>query len=253
MLGAVVTASFVMAGTGAFYLLARRHEEHARGFLRTAVPVGAAAALLLAFPTGDRQARAVHDHQPEAFAAMEGHFETSRGAPLVLVGQPDLDDLTLDNPIALPKMLSFLTHYAWTAEVKGLKEFPREDWPDNVALLYYAYHVMAGLGTIFVLVLGFACWRLRKGALFASRPLLWTVLLVAPFAYVANTAGWLTAELGRQPWVIRGLMRTADGFSDNVSAGNALFTLLGFLGIYAALSFLFVVLMGREIAHGPED
>jgi cytochrome d ubiquinol oxidase subunit I len=252
MLGAVVTASFVMAGVGAYYVLGGRHEEYGKTFLRYGVVAGLIASVLVAFPTGDRQAVNVARHQPATFAAMEGHFETGPGAPLVLIGQPDMEKLRLDNPIAVPKVLSFLTHYRWDAEIHGLTEYPRDDWPTNVPLLYYSYHVMAGLGTIFIAAMALAAWKLKRGTLFASRRVLWFVLLLLPFPYIANTFGWMTAELGRQPWVIHGVMRTAYGFSHNVSAGNTLFTLLGFMGMYALLSLLFVFLVLREIQHGPE-
>ncbi|MGH7162814.1 MAG: cytochrome ubiquinol oxidase subunit I [Planctomycetota bacterium] len=251
MLGAVVTGSIVMAGIGAYYLLARTHEEHAKTFVRLGVVVGLAASALAAFPTGDTQAKNVARHQPATFAAMEGHFHSERGAALVLVGQPDVERLRIDNPIEIPRLLSFLTHYRWDAELTGLSEYAREEWPSNIPLLYYCYHVMAGLGTIFIVALAFAAWLLRGGRLFRSRRTLWLLALLIPFPYIANLAGWLTAELGRQPWVIHGLLRTADGYSANVSAGNALFTLIGFMGIYAALSFLFVFLVGRELRHGP--
>jgi cytochrome d ubiquinol oxidase subunit I len=183
---------------------------------------------------------------------MEGLFETRAGAPLVLVGQPDMERRRLDNPIEIPGALSFLTHRRWSAEVRGLDAFPREDWPTNIPLLYYAYHVMVGLGTLFILLLSVAAWRLRGDRLLRSRPLLWLLLLAAPFPYVANTAGWMTAELGRQPWTIYGVQRTADAWSHNVSAGNALFTLIGFCGIYSVLALLFLALVGRRIAEGPE-
>ncbi|MHC4550765.1 MAG: cytochrome ubiquinol oxidase subunit I [Planctomycetota bacterium] len=251
MLGSVVTASFVMAGVGAYYLLRGDHADHGRIFVRLGVSAGLVASVLVAFPTGDVQAKLVYRHQPATFAAMEGHFTTRDMAPLVLVGQPDMERLRLDNPIEVPGVLSFLTHYSWAGEVKGLKDFPRAEWPDHVPLLYYSYHIMAGLGTIFIAAMALAGWMLWRRRLFASRPLLWTLMLLLPFPYLANTFGWLTAELGRQPWVIHGLMRTADGFSANVSAGNALFTLLGFMGMYALLSILFLFLAAREIHRGP--
>src|SRR3989442_1472017 len=124
--------------------------------------------------------------------------------------------------------------------------------PPALPLLYFAYHVMVGLGTIFIAVLGLAAWRLRGGRLYASRGLLWALMLMLPFPSIANTAGWLTAELGRQPWLVLGLMRTQEGSSPSVSAGNALFTLIGFMGMYTVLSILFLVLVYREIEHGPE-
>ena len=252
ILGAVTTASAVVAGVGAWYLLSRRHEAHGRRFVRLGVLVGLPAALLLGFPTGDAQAKLVHDHQPEAFAAMEGLFEGENGAGLVLIGQPDMQALRLDNPIEVPKVLSFLTHGRWNAEIKGLKDLPRDRWPQNIPLLYYAYHLMVGIGTILVALFGLAALRLRRGRLYASRPLLWSLLLAIPLPYIANTTGWMTAELGRQPWVVHGILRTRDAFSKNVSAGNALFTLIGFAGIYVILSILFAFLVGRKIIAGPD-
>jgi cytochrome d ubiquinol oxidase subunit I len=251
ILGSIVTASIVMASVGAFYLLAQKHEVHARGFLALAVCAGLPAAFLVAFPTGDRQAKNVSLHQPVTFAAMEGIFESKRGAELVLVGQPDVEAMRLDNPVVVPKVLSFLTHRRFTAEIQGLDAFPKKDWPSNIPLLYYGYHIMVGLGTIFILVLGSAAGLLWRGRLYASRGLLWILLFLLPFPYIANTAGWLTAELGRQPWLIHGILRTAHGASSHVSAGNALFTLLGFMGLYSALSALFLLLVLRRIAEGP--
>lgn len=256
MLGSVVTASFVMAAVGAYYVLMEKGREVDAGafgrlFLRTAVVIGLPATILLAFPTGDFQAVMVAENQPAAFASMEGLFDTEEGAPLALIGQPDMERLRLDNPLELPGVLSFLTYRRWGAEVRGLNDFPREEWPDNVPLHYYAYHIMVGLGTIFIGIMLLSAILLYRGGLFESRPMLWVLLLAAPFPYIANTTGWMTAELGRQPWVIYGVMRTEDGFSQNVSAGNTLFTLIGFMGIYTLLSILFLFLVGREIAHGP--
>src|SRR5215510_14083562 len=246
MAAAVVTASFVMTGLGAFYLLMKQHEEYGRLFVRVGVVAGLVATFLMVFPTGDGQGRMVAEHQPVTLAAMEGLFETAQGAPLALVGQPDMEHLRLDNPILIPDALSFLTYRRWSAEVRGLNEFPREAWPDNIPLLYYSYHIMVGLGTLFIAIMvlsGFFLWRRR---LYTTRALLWTLMLAVPFPYIATTAGWMTAELGRQPWLIYGLMRTAEGASPRVSAGSGLFTLLGFMGMYTMLGLLFVFTVARE-------
>jgi len=251
MIGAVVTGSFVMAGIGSFYLLSQRHTSHAKRFLQVSTIVGAVAALALAFPTGDVQARMVAEHQPVTFAAMEGHFESEDGAGLVLVGQPNVEELTLDNPIVLPNFLSVLTYQRWNARIEGLEEFDADRWPTNIPLLYYAYHIMVGLGTIFIAIMGVAAFLLRGGRLFRAPWMQWILMLAIPFPFIANTAGWLTAELGRQPWLLYDLMRTADGSSVNVSSGNVMFTLLGFMGLYALLSLLFVVLALRIIGKGP--
>ena len=149
-------------------------------------------------------------------------------------------------------VLSFLIYGTTKAEVKGLDQFPRDQWPTALPLLYYAYHIMAGLGTWFVLLMLVSAFLLWRGRLYTARWVLWALLLSFPLPYIANTAGWMTAELGRQPWLIYGLMRTSEGFSDTVSAGNGLFTLLGFMGLYTLLGLLFTVLVYREISNGPE-
>ncbi len=158
----------------------------------------------------------------------------------------------IDNPLAVNDALSFLIYGTTGAEVKGLDAFPKEDQPPNIPLLFFSYHIMAGLGTLFVAVMAIAALLLWRGWLFKSHWMLWILLLAAPFPFIANTAGWLTAEIGRQPWLVYGLMRTTAGSSTTVSAGNSLFTLLGFMGLYAALAILFLFLIGHEIAHGPE-
>jgi cytochrome d ubiquinol oxidase subunit I len=150
-------------------------------------------------------------------------------------------------------MLSFLTYDRWNAEVRGLDAFPREDWPDNIPLLYYSYHIMVGLGTLFIAVTALGAYLLWRRRLFTSRPVLWVLMLAFPFPYIANTAGWMTAELGRQPWLVYNLLRTADGTSTMVSAGNSLFTLLGFLGMYFLIGVLFLFLVLRLIGKGPDD
>jgi cytochrome d ubiquinol oxidase subunit I len=241
-----------MAAIGAYYILMRQHEKYGQVFLRVAVVTGVIANMLSIFPTGDQQGKNVALHQPQTLAAMEGLFNTEQGAALVLIGQPDMVKMRLDNPIEVPKMLSFLTYQRWDVAVKGLREFPQDVWPDNIPLLYFSYHIMVGLGTLMLAVMGLSALQLLRGRLFTTRPLLWALMLALPFPYVATIAGWFTAELGRQPWLIYGLMRTSQGASPYVSAGNGLFTLLGFLGLYAVLAVLFLFLVTREINHGPE-
>jgi len=248
----VVTASFVMSAVGAFYLLARNNVAFGQTFVRIGVIGGAIGTLLLAFPTGDQQGKMIALNQPVTLAAMEGLFHAESGAPLALIGQPDTERGRLDNAITIPKMLSFLTYQRWNAEIKGLNDFPRDQWPDNVPLLYFSYHIMVGLGTMLVAITAISVILLKLGRLFTNRALLWTLMLAFPFPYIATTAGWMTAEIGRQPWLIYGLLRTSEGTSDRVSAGSGVFTLLGFLGLYALLGVLFLFLIWREVERGPE-
>ena len=251
MSGAVITGAFVMASVGAFYLLWGKFEAQGRIFVRVGVVAGLIFSVLQLFPTGDGQGRMVTVHQPVTLAAMEALFVSQTGAPLVILGQPNVAERKIDNPIEVPSALSFLTYRAWKADVKGLDAFPPEMWPENIALLYYSYHIMVGLGTVFIAIMVVAAFLLWRGKLFSVRWMLWILLLALPFPYIANTAGWMTAELGRQPWLVYGLMRTAEGYSKTVSAGNVMFTLLGFLGMYTVLGILFLFLVQREIDRGP--
>jgi cytochrome d ubiquinol oxidase subunit I len=251
--GAVVTGSFAVAALGAFYVLSRRQVEYGRMFMKVGIVVACAGSIWMLFPSGDMQGRMIAEHQPVTLAAMEGLFDTTHGAPLVLIGQPDMEKRRLDNAVHIPKMLSFITYQRWDARVRGLDEFPPDQHPDNIPLLYYSFHIMVGLGTIFIAIMVIAALFLWRGRLFTSDWLLWIVMLSFPLPFIANTAGWMVAEIGRQPWLVYGLMRTEHGHSPMVSSGNVLFTLLGFLGMYTVLSLLYIFLMIRRIDSGPDE
>jgi cytochrome bd ubiquinol oxidase subunit I len=250
--GSVVTASFAMAALGAFYLLTEKDLAFGKMFLRVGLIAATIASVWQLFPTGDSEGKNVLNFQPVKFAAMEGLYRTAPDSPLVIIGQPNTAEQRLDNPIHIPGALGFLTYRRWGAEVKGLDAFTRDQWPDNIPLLYYSYHIMVGLGTIFIAITLIASFLLWRGTLARTRWMLWILMLSFPFPFIANTAGWMTTELGRQPWLVYGLMRTSDGASMHVSAGNGLFTLLGFMGIYTVLSMLYLFLMWHEIERGPE-
>jgi cytochrome d ubiquinol oxidase subunit I len=254
--GAAVTGAFAVAGLGAYYSLhARPADDHrtSSALLRVGVVTAALASLWQLFPSGDRQGQLVAQHQPATLAGMEGLFVTQPNAPIVLIGQPNTEEGRIDNTLQVPSVLSMLTYRRWNAQVSGLDAFPPDQQPDNIALLYYSYHLMVGLGTIFLGLTGLALLWLVRGRLHDSRPVLWALMIAVPLPYIANTAGWITAEIGRQPWLVYGLMRTAVGTSHRVSAGNGLFSLLGFMGLYALLSIAFVLIMTRAIARGGQD
>jgi cytochrome d ubiquinol oxidase subunit I len=252
MSGAVITGSFVMSAVGAFYVLENRFSEAGRIFLRVGVIAGLISCTTQIFPTGDIHGRYMAKHQPATVAGMEGLFHTQRGAGIVLMGQPDEEKQTIDNPLIVNNVLSFLIYGTTKAEVQGLDQVPRDQWPEPLPLLYYSYHIMAGLGTYFVLLMAISAFMLWRNQLFTTRWVLWPLMLSFPLPYIANTAGWMTAEIGRQPWVVYGLIRTSDGYSKYVSAANGLFTLLGFMGMYSVLSILFIVLVYQIIAKGPQ-
>ncbi|MFD0761849.1 cytochrome ubiquinol oxidase subunit I [Lutibacter aestuarii] len=252
-MASLITTSFVIAGVGAFYMLNNKHTEYAHLFLKTAIITGVISTLSVAFPTGDLLAKQVALKQPVTLAAMEGLFDSEEGAPIVLIGQPNMKEQRLDNKIEVPKVLSFLTYQRWNAEIKGLNDFPKEEWPTNIPGLYYSYHIMVGLGTIFIGIMLLGLWFLWKKRLALKRWFLWVLLFSIPFPYIANTAGWYTSELGRQPYLVYGLLKTADGISENVSSGNTLFTLLGFIGLYLVLGFIMLILAGKIVYAGPKS
>jgi cytochrome d ubiquinol oxidase subunit I len=254
MMGALMTGAFVMAAMGAWYMLNGKHMRFARINLTVGVVTALIACALQIFPTGDQQASNVYRYQPPTFAAMEGVFQTAHGAPLVIIGNPNTTARRLESTLALPKFLSFLTSHNFTSTVTGLDQIPTNRWPDSVPLVYYAYHIMVGLGTVLLalaVICAFLLWR-RK--LFGNRLALWGLMCAFPFVYIANIAGWVTAEAGRQPWVVFGLLRTADAASpaSSVPAGTAIFTLLGFAGLYLLIAIVYLLLLVRIVARGPD-
>jgi cytochrome d ubiquinol oxidase subunit I len=250
MTGAFLTGAFLFAGVGAYYVLARRDEEFGRRFVRAGVIAGLVASLVAIFPTGDRNSAEVTRNQPAKLAAMEGLYHAQRGAPLAIIGMPDDEHQTLIDPIVVPDVLSFLAYGNFRANVNGLDSYPLADQPP-VAVTYYAYHVMVGLGTIFAGIMGVCVLLLLLKRLEQSRWALWLLMLGMPFPYIANEAGWTVSEVGRQPWVVYGLLRTSQGISPTVVAGETIFTTIGFAGMYFLLGVLFLLLVLREIGRGP--
>ena len=254
MIGAVQTGCFVMAAVGAFYLLAKRDEVYGRTFVRIGVIVGVLAAVLQLFPTGDLQGKMV--------AATSAGYARRDGRPVRNArkarrsrfwASPMSRNVGWTIPSSFRRCLSFLTYRHWERRgARSRRGSPKISGPTNILLLYYSYHIMVGLGTIFIAVMLVAAFLLLARQTLRLGWMLWILMLCLPLPYIANTAGWMTAEIGRQPWLIYGLMRTAEGASPRVVAGNGLFTLLGFMGMYTVLSILLLFLIYREIEHGPE-
>jgi cytochrome d ubiquinol oxidase subunit I len=250
IMGSLITGSTVMAGVGAYYLLSKRDEAFGRLSVRVGVTAGLVCSLLALFPTGTYQAINVAARQPAKLAAMEGLFRTQPDAPLAIIGMPDSEKGELLDPILLPGALSFLVYGSSGASVTGLNDIPADQRPP-VELVYYAYHIMMGLGSIFIALYLVAAVSLRLGRLYDSKPVLWALMLAMPFPYIANEAGWMVAEIGRQPWVVYGLLRTSAGTSLNVSGGMTMFTLIGFMGLYLLIGMLYLVLFLRIVQGGP--
>jgi len=218
--------------------------------VRVGVVSGLLSSLFSLFPSGSFNAEQIARNQPAKTAAMEGLFETQPNAPLAIIGMPDTDKRILLDPIVIPSMLSVLIYGTPGATVTGLNDIPAADQPP-VEVVYYAYHIMVGLGTIFIALLAISALALWRRRLYASTTLLWALMLAMPFPYIANEAGWTVSEVGRQPWIVYGLVRTADATSTNVSGGMTIFTLMGFMGLYLLLGALYILIFMRIVHEGP--
>lgn len=249
MAGCILTGGFFMASISAWYLLRGRNVEFGRRCLRLGLVTVALASLAVLF-TGHHHSVQVAMTQPAKMAAFEGLFRTQRGAMLSLWGFPDAETETLRYAVGVPRLLSLLIHMQPQAEVVGLDQFPREEWPP-LALSFYPYHVMILLGMYFILVswAGIVAWRRL-----ATTPIyLRAILYSLPLPWLALELGWLAAEFGRQPWVVYGLLRTREAASPVVPASQIALTIGLFLLIYAALLALTVALVRREVIRGPDE
>jgi cytochrome bd ubiquinol oxidase subunit I len=243
LLASYAATGLAVAGIHAGILLRRPDAAFHRHALALALIVGAPAAILQPF-SGDISARTVAQYQPAKLAALEGQFETERGAPLRIGGWPDVDKRKTRFALEIPYGLSLLAFHDPNAEVKGLEAFPRDEWPP-VAPVHLAFQIMVGTGTAMALVSLWAAFTMFRKRSINNRLLLRALVLIAPFGFIATEAGWTVTEVGRQPWVIQGVMRTADAVSPmpGLVVPMILFTLL-----YIALGAIVVVLM-RDIVR----
>jgi cytochrome d ubiquinol oxidase subunit I len=245
------TSVFVVAGISAYFLLQRREVDFFRRSLGIALVMAALFSPLQIF-LGDASGRQVFQHQPAKLAAIEAHWETNThtGAPFVVIALPDIKGELNHYEIAIPNGLSLLLTHSLDGRVQGLKEFPGEDRP-NVLILFWAFRSMVAIGFIlfFVMVWGASLWR--KGRLFDHRPFLWTLLIVHPLGFLATELGWMTTEVGRQPWVVYHLMRTAEGVSP-IPAGNVLWSLTLFLIIFPIIGAIYFFYILKTLHRGPD-
>jgi cytochrome bd ubiquinol oxidase subunit I len=252
LLGAFILGAFFVMSVSAFYLLKRRHIEIARRSFTIALLFGAAVSLA-EIVSGDSQARTLATTQPAKLAAFEGLYRTEPGGTrLSLVGFPDSSQERVRGEVAIPRLLSLLVYGDLNKPVRGLDQFPRQDWPP-VAIPFYAYHAMVGLGfALGTLALVALCLRWR-GSLFEKRWLLWVFVFAVAGPVAANQLGWVGAEVGRQPWVVYGLLRTTDALSKAVKAGAVLGSIVLFALIYALLFAVWVYVLDDKIKHGPDE
>jgi len=248
-LASYAATGLAVAGIHAFLLLIDPHNVFHRRALSVALLVGAPAAVLQPI-SGDLSARAVAEYQPAKLAAMETHFETGRRVPLVIGGWPDMATGQTRYALRIPGGLSFLAFHDVDAEVKGLDQVPRADWP-NVPIVHTAFQLMVGLGTFMALVgiwAGVLAFRRRDPC--ASTWFLRALALAAPMGFIAIEAGWTVTEVGRQPWVVYGVLRTADAVTP---MPGLIVPFLGFTALYCFLGAIVAWLLYRQIIRSPRD
>lgn len=250
-LGAFLAGAFLVLSVHAWYLVKGRHVAISKRGFSIALGVATVVSLAQLF-SGHQSAEGVAVNQPAKLAAMEGHFESEAPADMYLLGWVDQENETV-NGLRIPGGLSFLMEYDTEAPVTGLRAFPENERPGQVNAVFQFYHIMVAIGITLILLTLYASWLRWRGTLFDKKWLLWIFVWAVLLPQIANQVGWFAAEMGRQPWVVYGLLRTSDAFSQAVTANQILFSLVLFLVIYTLLFGLFLYLLNKKIKHGPEE
>lgn len=249
-IGAFLSGAFLVLSVNAWYILKNKHLAIAKPAFKIALTVALIASLAQLF-TGSRSADGVAKNQPAKLAAMEGHYDTLAKADMYIIGWVNQQKQE-PHGLNIPGGLSFLIHNNFNTPVRGLNSFKKDERPPQVNAVFQFYHIMIITGVAMIALTLLACWYWKKGVLFEKKWLMhvfvWAVLL----PQIANQCGWFTAEMGRQPWVVYGLLRTSDALSKTVTAHQVVFSLILFAFVYALLLVLFLYLLNKKIQHGPE-
>ena len=250
-IGSFLAGAFLVLSVNAYYILKKRHLNIAKPAFKIALLVATVFSVAQLF-MGHRSADGVSKNQPAKLAALEGHYDSTAVADMYLFGWVNNETQTTTG-LKIPGGLSFLIHGDFEKEVIGLNAFNPEDRPTQVNAIFQFYHLMVAIGLALIALTLYASWQWRKGKLFDKRWLMsifvWSVLL----PQIANQVGWFAAEMGRQPWVVYGHLRTSDALSKAVSANQILFSLILFVLVYSTLFVLFLYLLNKKIKHGPDD
>ena len=250
-LGAFLAGAFLVLSVHAYYILKNKHVDLSKKAFKIALAVATIFSLgqLL---TGHSSAEGVAHNQPAKLAAMEGHFDTLAPADMYLLGWVDKENQEVSG-LKIPGGLSFLLHYDFEEPVVGLNHFKEEDRPTALNAIFQFYHLMVAIGMFLIALTLYTSLQWWRGKLFEQKWLLWVFVFAVILPQIANQVGWFAAEMGRQPWVVYGLLRTSDALSKVVTANQVLFSLILFAVIYSLLLFLFLYLLTKKIKHGPED
>jgi cytochrome bd ubiquinol oxidase subunit I len=250
LISALILGSFFILSISAFYLLKNRHVDFARMSFLSALVVAAVSSIAM-LVSGDSQGRTVARYQPAKLAAMEGLFQTTgAGAPLQVFGFPDSKSKVVRYNIEIPGLLSFLIHHDSSKPVSGLDRFEPDTPP--VALTFHSFHIMVALGSYFIVLTLYGLWCHKRGTLFQKRWLLWIFVFSVAGPFAANELGWVVAEVGRQPWIVYNLLRTADAGSPSLTASQVMGSIVMFGIIYALLFAVWIFLLNDKIQKGPE-
>ncbi|CCH57101.1 cytochrome bd-I oxidase subunit I [Fibrisoma limi BUZ 3] len=248
LVGAFSSGAFLVLSVSALYILRGQHIDHARKGFKIGLWVATFAALLSLF-TGHSAANVVGKYQPIKMAAMEGHWDSLAPADAYVFGWVDKQN-EVTHGLKVPGGLSFLLHFDPRANVPGLKQYPVNDRPGAVNFVFQSYHIMVTLGFAMIGLTLLALWLLYRGRLYEQRWLMWIFVFSVLMPQVANQVGWYSAEVGRQPWVVYGLLRTSDALSEAVRADQVLTSLILFTLVYFVLFLLFIYLLNKKIQHG---
>lgn len=244
-----ITSAIMVAGIAGYYVRKGLHGESARTLLKIGIILFAFTPLLQ-LGAGHVHAIEVINMQPEKAAALEGHFNTTRGAPIYALGFVDEQNRKTYG-IYIPKGLSFLYNFDWNSEIKGLNDFPEENWPP-VNFVFQVYHIMVGIGMLLIALGLLGAYLLWRGKLYENKFYLFVLPFLIPLPHIAHETGWIAAEVGRQPWIIYKLMKTAGASSVVVTGGEIMFSLVMFFLIYLLLAVMFVKLFIKIVQKGPE-
>lgn len=251
VIGCWLAGAFLVISVGAFYILKNRHLKFAKNSLKIGLSVALVACILQVI-TGDSSGRIVAKHQPAKLAAAESLFKTQKGVPLSLWGIPNTQTQHLDYAIEIPYLLSILAFHDPQAEIKGLDTIPRQDWP-RVSVVYQTYHLMLAMWVCMIVTTLLAIFFWRRRTLFQKKWMLRLLVISVFFPQIANQAGWVTAEMGRYPWIVQDLLRISDGLSKVVVAEQVLGSIILFGIVYTFLFVLFIYLLNEKFKHGPAD
>jgi cytochrome d ubiquinol oxidase subunit I len=249
-LASFITGGLVVAGVSAWYLLRGRNPRSSRMALKMTV-VMLAVATPLQLVVGDLHGLNTLEHQPIKVAAMEGHWETQRGAPLILFGLPDGDAEETRFALGIPKLGSLILTHSLDGEVQGLKSVPREDRPP-VAIVFWSFRIMVALGVFFIALSWAALIQMLRGKLFDSPRLLRTMSWSMPLPFIAVLAGWVVTEVGRQPYIVYGMMRLSEAVTPSLTGWMTLATLIGYVSVYAIVFGAGIYYLRRVVMQGPD-